>query len=183
MSATHSRSGADARTRGRRGPRRPGRRAPGSSSCRADAAASRTGRPPHEPFHALSAQALAVGQDELGVDARAAVDAAIDPVDLADPSRAAARLRRPAPTGGGPPRRESPSARPQARGTSWRSSARPSLPPRTRRSPPGPGVVLRKEGRAFFKISRSSARIRFSRRRDSPGPGAEEGVRLAPRGP
>jgi hypothetical protein len=45
--------------------------------------AGQAGRP-HEPFHALAAQALAVGQDELGVDPRAAVDAAIYPVDLAD---------------------------------------------------------------------------------------------------
>lgn len=71
-------------TRARRGPGRRGRRARGSSFSRAGAAAAgQTGRP-HQPFDALSPEALAIGHDELGVDPRAAVDAAVSPVNLAD---------------------------------------------------------------------------------------------------
>ncbi len=49
-----------------------------------------------------------------------------------------------------PPRCDSPSARPQGPGTSWRWSARPSSPTRTRRRSPGP-AFRREEGRGFFQ--------------------------------
>jgi hypothetical protein len=96
MSATHSRSGADARKRAvDEVLADPDAGHPDRRAARAERGCSRTGRPRHQPFHALSAQALAVGQDELGVDARAAVDAAVDPVDrrIFSSSRASSTAR------------------------------------------------------------------------------------------
>ena len=63
----------------------------------------------HQSLDAFAAEALAVAQDQLGVDARGSVDAAMAGVDLQDALGQPRVLAALAPTAAAAPRRESPS--------------------------------------------------------------------------
>ena len=119
MSATHSRLGAAARNA--RSTRSSQTRTPGTRIVvRPRLLGPQPGEAglAHEPLDALASDPLAVAEHQLGVDARRPVDLAVRLVDLADALDQPRVLDARAPTAPGRARRESPSARRRARGTS-----------------------------------------------------------------
>src|SRR5215207_10320291 len=164
MSATHSRSGAAAR------------------NARFDEvlADSDTGHPDggpaalapdhagdagrsHQPLHALAPDPDAVGHPQLGVDHGRSVDLAVLAVDLADALAQPLVLERPRgrlASGPGVIARPRDLQHAAHRLDGVLGPLRGDEPEHRHRVP----LSLAKKAAAFFKISRSSARIRFSRR-------------------
>src|SRR5215218_2189288 len=165
MSATQTRLGASAANW--RSTRSSQTRTPGTRIRRAAAPATDEAADAglaHQALHGLAGNALAIGERQLGVNARTAVDLAVDPVDLTDALDQPLVLERPRAG-----RALGPSVIARTRHAEYPAQSADRVAGLLRIDEPEDhrrvlSSCAARKAAAFFKISRSSARIRFSRR-------------------
>src|SRR5215217_2220924 len=139
----------------------PGNTDRGASAPAPDQAADARGS--HQTLHALAPEPLAIGEHQLGVDARRPIDAPEPLMDLGDPDGQALILDRPRrrlarlPGMKSRPADIEHAAHDRDRVLGLLRGDEPEDPHRV-------SLSLAKKAAAFFRMSRSSARIRFSRR-------------------
>jgi hypothetical protein len=117
----------------------------------------------HQAFHALATDPFAVGHGQLGVDPGRAIDAPVERVDLANPlgrSRVLTRAGRRRAFDPGVKARSAHLEHAAHRLDGVLGPLRGDEPEHRHRVPPS----LAKKTAAFFRISRSSISVRFSRR-------------------